>query len=433
MHLINCALNLGGSSDLALHTRHSATFTLTPLRCGSRYESRHPDGCREELGYTPTNIYGGSDGQPSLGQAISVSGAAASPNMGYHTSPAVAFMMTVFNARLAWWFPNPRFSRSTSPSPSFSLRYLFKELFGGADDRSGYLAISDGGHFENLAAYELIRRQCRVIIVSDAEHDPDLNFESLGSLIRMCAVDFDTRISIDVGAIRRREGALWSGTRGAVGRIAYPDGSEGTLIYLKASMTGHEDTSILQYKAAHPDFPHESTANQFYKEDQFESYRSLGNDIALRMFQPVAEEQGFIAMADKLRTICSPTLHSAEQFTRHSTRLMDLWSRISGDPELHFMDRELVRSWPDHSNAGFRSAFYLCCEMIQLMENVYLDLSLEDTWGHPDTAGWRVLFETWAQAPALRHTWSLTSQTYGLRFQHFCTRNLHMPGQNAGD
>jgi hypothetical protein len=113
--------------------------------------------------------------------------------------------------------------------------------------------------------------------------------------------------------------------------------------------------------------------------------------------------------------------------------LMDLWSRISGDPELHFMDRELVRSWPDHSNAGFRSAFYLCCEMIQLMENVYLDLSLEDTWGHPDTAGWRVLFETWAQAPALRHTWSLTSQTYGLRFQHFCTRNLHMPGQNAGD
>ena len=172
LHIVNCALNLGGSSDLALHTRHSATFTLTPLQCGSRYASRDRSGNNEELGYIPTDIFGGQDGQPTLGQAISVSGAAASPNMGYHTSHVVAFLLTLFNVRLGWWFPNPRKTGTQNPSPWFSLRYLFTELFGGADDKSKYLAISDGGHFENLAAYELVKRQCRLIIISDAECDP---------------------------------------------------------------------------------------------------------------------------------------------------------------------------------------------------------------------------------------------------------------------
>ena len=260
LHIINCALNLGGSSDLALHTRHSATFTLTPLSCGSRYLSRDQTGNKVEMGYTSTARFGGKDGQPTLGQAIAVSGAAASPNMGYHTSPVMAFMMTLFNVRLGWWFPNPRMSGVNSPSPWFSLRYLFMELFGGADDKSKYLAISDGGHFENLAAYELVKRKCRVIVISDSECDPDLHFEGLGTLIRMCAVDFDAKITIDVSSIRRPENALWSTNRWAVGRIQYAGGApDGILIYLKASMTGSEDTAILQYKSARATFPHEST------------------------------------------------------------------------------------------------------------------------------------------------------------------------------
>lgn len=308
LHIVNCALNLGGSSDLALHTRHSATFTLTPLLCGSRYLSRDQAGNKEEIGYTPTETFGGPNGQPSLGQAIAVSGAAASPNMGYHTSPVVAFLLTLFNVRLGWWFPNPRKSGVDSPSPWFSLRYLLAELFGGANDKSKYLAISDGGHFENLAAYELVKRKCRVILISDAECDPNLRFEGLGTLIRMCEVDFGTKITIDVGSIRPQGGASWSVNRCAVGRIRYCDGSpDGTLIYLKASMTGREDTSVLQYKASHSTFPHESTGNQFYGEDQFESYRTLGRDIATLTFEPVAHEQDFVALAHKLEEICTPT------------------------------------------------------------------------------------------------------------------------------
>ena len=152
----------------------------------------------------PTNAYGGTRGDPTLGQAISVSGAAASPNMGYHTSPVMAFLLTLFNVRLGWWFPNPGRRRHRHPSPRFSLRYLVAELFGGANDKSKFVMVSDGGHFENLAAYELVRRRCRVIIISDGECDPTLAFEGLGTLIRMCEVDFGYQITIDVNAIRPR-------------------------------------------------------------------------------------------------------------------------------------------------------------------------------------------------------------------------------------
>jgi hypothetical protein len=304
LQIVNCALNLGGSSDLALHTRHSASFTLTSYSVGSSYMSKDPSGERKPqlLGYQRTATYGGGgDGQPTLAQAISVSGAAASPNMGYHTSPVVAFLLTVFNVRLGWWFPNPKERGITSPSPWFSLRYMAKELFGGADEKSKYLMISDGGHFENLAAYELIRRRCHVIIISDAECDPELTFGGLGSLMRMCEVDFGVTIRLNVDAISPDPTTNKSIARSAVGEIIYgtdKNGSpipDGVLIYLKASMTGGEAAAVLQYQASHPAFPHESTGDQFYGEDQFESYRSLGREVAKSAFQPILGKQEFMA------------------------------------------------------------------------------------------------------------------------------------------
>ena len=300
-HIVNCALNLGGSSDLALHTRHSTAFTLTPLHCGTAYRSRDQSGGEIELGYIPTNVYGGELGAPTLGQAISVSGAAASPNMGYHTSPIVAFFLTLFNVRLGWWFPNPGKHATGFPTPHFSLRYLLAELFGGANDTSTFVMVSDGGHFENMAAYELVRRRCRVIVISDGECDPNLTFEGLGTLVRMCEVDFGVRITIDVNAIRATGGPAWSTRRWAIGRIEYGGGvPDGILVYLKASMTGREDTSVMQYKGVHALFPHEPTDDQFYREDQFESYRRLGREIAWDAFGACDGNPDLIRMVTKL-------------------------------------------------------------------------------------------------------------------------------------
>jgi len=428
-HIVNCALNLGGSSDLTVHTRHSANYTLTPLHCGSRYPARaKANSDPEELGYVKTKVYGGEDNQPTLGQAISISGAAASPNMGYHTSTVVAFLLTLFNVRLGWWLPKPDPKDAKDPSPWFSLHYLVTELFGLADARANFLAISDGGHFENLAAYELIKRRCKVIIIGDAECDPDLKFEGLGTLIRMCKVDFNATIDINVASIAKGT-CEWSDGRCAIGRIWYNGDVEpsGHLIYLKASMTGHEDTAILQYKSAHATFPHESTGNQFYAEDQFESYRLLGKDIATATFKPAINETEMPALAAKLFNVWSPTLRQVSKFTENSERLMDLWANIGKTPGLNFLDYQLAKPWPDAPTPEFRSGFYIASQMLQLMENVYLDLNLEETWDHPDNRGWKEMFQIWAKAGAVRDTWSMTCKTYGTRFRYFCERNLGLP------
>ncbi|MFB9289340.1 hypothetical protein ACFFTM_13380 [Pseudoduganella plicata] len=284
LHLINCTVNLGGSKDLSLHTRHGASFTVTPYAIGSG----SPINGNGAIGFRAHGCY--DNGGMSLGEAMATSGAAASPNQGFHTAPSVAFMMTMFNARLGRWCANPRRS-NTSLGPWFSLLYLVKELFGTADERSKYLMISDGGHFDNLGAYELIRRRCKLIVVVDAECDPERRFGALGTLLRLVQVDFDTRIDLDTAPLRPLPDSDMSKAHCAVGRIFYPalrpgvDAEEGVLVYIKASLTDAvRDASLWQYHATHPSFPHESTGDQFYGEDQFESYRRLGRHLAHNAF-----------------------------------------------------------------------------------------------------------------------------------------------------
>ncbi len=103
----------------------------------------------------------------SLGVALAISGAAASPNMGYHSSPALAFLMTVFNVRLGRWCGNPvDESAWTRPGPHVAAWRLLRELLGLTTSTSGYVYLSDGGHFENLGLYELVRRRCRFVVAS---------------------------------------------------------------------------------------------------------------------------------------------------------------------------------------------------------------------------------------------------------------------------
>ena len=196
LHLVNAALNLTQGDNLAWQERKAASFSFTPMYCG--YEIQDPDG-RVISGYQHTNDYVRNEGKwISLGLPISVSGAAASPNEGYHSSAATAFLMTVFNVRLGWWLQNPRYAqRWQRPGPRFSLFLLLQELAGMTDDESHYVYLSDGGHFENLGVYELVRRRCRYIIACDAGCDPKYGFEDLGNVIRKCQIDLGIGIDID--------------------------------------------------------------------------------------------------------------------------------------------------------------------------------------------------------------------------------------------
>ena len=235
-------------------------------------------------GYRPTASYQSRWGT-YLGSAMSISGAAASPLSGYHTSAPLAALMTIFNVRLGQWLGNPADAEAWQrSSPSFGARYLLKELTASANTDAKFLYLSDGGHFENLGLYELVRRGCRLIIATDAGCDPDYAFDDLANAVRKCSIDLGAEIEIDVGALRPGDAFKHTRTHHAVGLIHYADGNEGVLLYLKASLTGGEAPDILNYATNHPAFPHDTTADQAFDEDQFESYRKLGFHIGDELF-----------------------------------------------------------------------------------------------------------------------------------------------------
>ncbi len=418
--LVNCTLNLGGSSDLALNTRHSSSFTLTPLRCGCD---------RPEVGYAPTCSTNGSfAGGVMLGQAVSISGAAVSSNMGYNTSPLVAFLLTMFNVRLGWWFPNPGKAAWDSTGLKSSLYYLVMELLGIADDKRLFLNTSDGGHFENLGIYELVRRRCRLIIACDAECDEYLQFGGLGNVIRICETDFGATIHIDVKSIRPQKDGP-SLAHCAIGEIKYSSGDIGHLIYLKASMTGDEDTSIAQYRSSHPSFPHETTADQFFSEDQFESYRKLGLHVVRASFKGNLPGDDPLLIPEKMADVLTPAACASEAFLRNSGSLEKMWEKFRATPALLPFMKELSTLSSQKAPATPLSDAELCIglELIQLMEEVFLDLRLDDYWDHPDNRGWAILFMRWARSPRLRIIWAQTRRTYGIRFEYFCAARLGLP------
>jgi len=162
------------------------------------------------------------------------------------------------------------------------VRPLIAEGFGLTDDQNPYVYLSDGGHFENLALYEMVLRRCHYIVVSDGSQDPDCAFDDLGGALRKIRVDMGVPITIEKITIYSRKSDK-VGKYCAVGKIHYsavdggdPAKVDGTLIYIKPAICGGEPADVFNYTQQSKLFPHESTADQFFSETQFESYRMLG-------------------------------------------------------------------------------------------------------------------------------------------------------------
>jgi hypothetical protein len=343
------ALNLTSGEKLAWQKRKASSFIYSPLYCGWDYvpdegpktKDYAPDEkstsdleCKEGLcrfGYRGTGLctqsgekqepaYSGQSCGPYIGTALAASGAAVSPNWGYHTSPAVAAFLALFNIRIGWWSGNPRHEegwREYAPRP----HYLLHEISGSTGYDDEFVYLSDGGHFENLGVYELVRRRVRFIIACDADADPDYGFEDLGNAIEKCRRDFGVEIDMnDIYSLRpaksdqdkspadqsvaAKSGSGQSGQKPgadvrsgfsrqhwAVGEIKYPpleNGGQmkGILLYLKSSLSGDEPADVLSQHLSDPAFPHDTTLDQFFDETQFEAYRGLGE----HMFQSIWEE-----------------------------------------------------------------------------------------------------------------------------------------------
>ena len=197
-----------------------------------------------------------------------------------------------------------------------------------------YWCLTDGGHFDNTGAYELIRRRVPLIVVIDAEADPEGSFQGLGTLVRKVRSDFGAEIEFraddgdgegvrkkaePVGAMpyadtldalrprpvaqpaaARADAEGKSGPRGtaragssmrslahaSVAEVRYSGDPNrvSILVYVKPTLVGNEPADIGHYHSQHPDYPHEATADQFFEEAQWESYRKLGELIAERVF-----------------------------------------------------------------------------------------------------------------------------------------------------
>lgn len=298
LHIINTTLNITQGADLAWQERKAASFAFTPLFCGYSLERTQGDTTslhvtdssrQSDPAYRPTAVYAAQDLEEqgfTLGMALATSGAAVSPNMGRASMPMLAFVLTLFNIRLGRWSPNPAQSRWSSPSPRFGLLALLYELLGMSDERSRYVYLSDGGHFDNLGLYELVRRRCAVIVAVDASADEQREMTDLADTIRKCRVDLGVDIRFNqLNDFRGDANALC--TQGyLIGEVHYDAQNVGKLVLIKPSLASlrNEPADVLNYAIQNPTFPHQTTADQFFDESQFESFRRLGKLIGEQCF-----------------------------------------------------------------------------------------------------------------------------------------------------
>jgi hypothetical protein len=267
----------------------------------------------------------------SLGQWAAISGAAVSTGVGHHSSLGFSILAWLVNARLAyWWLPAPKMSTQKRASGFKTFDLVRQELTGGFYGQRGlYWNLSDGGHFENTGVYELLRRRATLIVCSDNGADPEYRFGDLQNLVRRARIDLGAEIEFFGGRDLERFVGFLGPARAAVkdlfgameqfrdpktrgdccalaARVRYakrPDGTyddlarEALLVVVKPALTGFAPLDVKLYGASQPAFPQQSTGDQFFDEAQWESYRRLGQEIGLRLFEVWG---GFVGVARQM-------------------------------------------------------------------------------------------------------------------------------------
>ena len=246
-HLVNTNVVLVDAHDSSVRLRGGDSFILSPKYCGSR-----------ATGWIPTTAYMEGD-VLTLATAIAISGAAANPNAGFGglgptRTPLLSLLMGLLNIRLGYWVPCPGRPRKVMNH----FRAAYHELSRhGYSERQDMVQLSDGGHFENLGVYELVRRKVKLIVCCDGSADPKVRCESLQVLVRRIGADFGARIIFDddnhsLDALIPSEpdtaeypmGVKFAERGYTKGTISYRDGSTGALILVKSTMVNPDPAIV---------------------------------------------------------------------------------------------------------------------------------------------------------------------------------------------
>lgn len=495
IHLVCCAANNLAGDTLGSLYRGARSATLSPLGLSL---GNHAARC-EKLRLSSALTASAAAFNSQMGRI--------SMDLG----PAVAFVMSAFNLRLGLWVPHPLLPNPRPPSlvgrPFFyemfgltncdplpeagparparlatllrrvkvsarnavqrvrshrlaqkkAVRDLLHKA-GGLSARGvalsrhrlhdiQFLHLSDGAHFENLGLYELVRRHCRYIIVSDCGTDSEVVFDDLAIALRSIREDFGVEIDLDVRPLRRAEGSP-ARQHAVVGTIHY-DGfggtDKGTIVLFKPTLTGDEPADVTQYGARHPDFPHESTGDQFYDEAQWESYRRLGEHAGDSVFRHLDEPSGklrrdaqfvenvflevtqrwhagqdrqsdvFLALTERCAAIESAIVESAPAKVRAEffPEVAAAFSaRAGGD------SKSPAPSAESTLEDEVRTVHYMML-VAQVMEDAWVAADLENNWSHPLNEGWMNYFQRWASTPSFRRWWPILRPIYNIRFRDF--------------
>ncbi|MEG0938973.1 MAG: hypothetical protein RSE32_07775 [Comamonas sp.] len=282
-HLLNATVNFSSREIKSLKDRGGDFFLMSKHWMGS-----------PATGYFTTSQWKAGNNSVDLATAMAVSGAAASPQMGLLSKRSLAPLLSLMNVRLNYWIKSP--SQKGASKPGFLC--LLREILGvGMLQKSKWFNLSDGGHIENMGVYELLRRRCKFIICVDGEADPKFMFAGQMTLVRHAQVDFGIRLEPRLDEIRFNPDSGVSRSHIHLLRVHYPVGADGRtetglMLYLKLSVTGDETELLKRYRMLYPEFPHQSTVNQFYGEEQFEAYRQLGVHVAEGAFSPALLSSG---------------------------------------------------------------------------------------------------------------------------------------------
>jgi len=290
--LINTNVILIADDDQKVASRGGDNFVITPFAVGS-----------SATGWLDTLEYIRRNGPLTLASAMAASGAAANASAGslgtgITTNPFVSAVMTLLNMRLGLWVGNPSRPgwRQLRSIPTFLMTGIYLAFSKHKRD-SKFLELTDGGHFENLGLYELVRRKLGIVLIIDGEEDPSISLSSLVSATRRIEQDFGARLDFPSGESGPERLVMYPSSSGypagvkyakapfLVGTIAYNDGSHGVLIYVKSTVIRQMDFTTAGYLANNPAFPHQTTVDQFFDPDQFDAYRFLGYESGVQMIR----------------------------------------------------------------------------------------------------------------------------------------------------